>query len=107
PSRPEAAVPRVIFKHPKRFVIFGRNDDHLLLQTLEMFKDRKLLVCHNRTIRIVTDVCKKHNPESYFISNASELQKEWFSTGDKVGICGATSTPMWLMEDVKSRLEHI
>ncbi|RZL30550.1 MAG: 4-hydroxy-3-methylbut-2-enyl diphosphate reductase, partial [Pedobacter sp.] len=42
---------------------------------------------------------------SYFISNVEELDKSWFSENDKVGICGATSTPMWLMEKVKSALE--
>ncbi|MEM1137482.1 MAG: 4-hydroxy-3-methylbut-2-enyl diphosphate reductase, partial [Bacteroidota bacterium] len=30
--------------------------------------------------------------------------KSWFNYNDSVGICGATSTPMWLMEEVKSTL---
>jgi len=52
------------------------------------------------------EVCRKHNPDTYFISSVSELQKEMFSPGDKVGIAGATSTPMWLMQDVKAALEQ-
>ena len=36
--------------------------------------------------------------------NAEELEKDWFAADDKVGICGATSTPMWLMEKVKAEL---
>jgi len=45
-------------------------------------------------------VCKQHNPSSYFVENEEELQKEWFENAQSVGICGATSTPMWLMQQV-------
>ncbi len=57
--------------------------------------------------KVLYDVCKKYNANSYFISNVEELDKSWFSTDDKVGICGATSTPMWLMEKVKAQLETL
>ncbi len=57
--------------------------------------------------KVLYDVCKKHNSESYFISNVEEIEASWFSKGDRVGICGATSTPMWLMEDVKQKLETL
>lgn len=56
--------------------------------------------------KVLYDVCKKYNQESYFISNENELDKAWFSANDKVGICGATSTPMWLMEKVKTHIEN-
>jgi 4-hydroxy-3-methylbut-2-enyl diphosphate reductase len=55
--------------------------------------------------KVLYDVCKKYNPESYFISNTDELDLGWFVPGDRVGICGATSTPMWLMEQVKGVLQ--
>jgi 4-hydroxy-3-methylbut-2-enyl diphosphate reductase len=55
--------------------------------------------------KVLYDVCKKYNEHSYFISNIEELDMSWFSVNDKIGICGATSTPMWLMEQVKARLE--
>ncbi|WP_029275631.1 4-hydroxy-3-methylbut-2-enyl diphosphate reductase [Pedobacter borealis] len=55
--------------------------------------------------KVLYDVCKKHNDNSYFISNVEELYQTWFNENDKVGICGATSTPMWLMEKVKAALE--
>ena len=55
--------------------------------------------------KVLYDVCKKHNDNSYFISNVEELDQTWFNEDDKVGICGATSTPMWLMEKVKATLE--
>lgn len=56
--------------------------------------------------KVLYDVCKKYNQQSYFISNENELDKAWFSANDKVGICGATSTPMWLMEKVKTHIEN-
>ena len=55
--------------------------------------------------KVLFDVCKKHNPKSYFISNLEEIDLAWFKPEDRIGICGATSTPMWLMEKVKERLE--
>ncbi|MCS5490489.1 4-hydroxy-3-methylbut-2-enyl diphosphate reductase [Algoriphagus limi] len=52
-------------------------------------------------------VCLEENPRSFFVENQTEIQPEWFYPSDKVGICGATSTPMWLMEDVKNHLESM
>lgn len=56
--------------------------------------------------KVLYDVCKKYNDNSYFVSNIDELDQTWFAENDKVGICGATSTPMWLMEKVKGALEQ-
>ncbi|HWZ03984.1 MAG TPA: 4-hydroxy-3-methylbut-2-enyl diphosphate reductase [Mucilaginibacter sp.] len=55
--------------------------------------------------KVLYEVCRKHNPNTYFISSSSELKNSMFSPGDKVGIAGATSTPMWLMQQVKDVLE--
>ncbi|RIW16419.1 4-hydroxy-3-methylbut-2-enyl diphosphate reductase [Algoriphagus lacus] len=52
-------------------------------------------------------VCLTENPRSYFIENETELDPDWFHPGDRVGICGATSTPMWLMEQVKAYVETL
>ncbi|PRY13693.1 4-hydroxy-3-methylbut-2-enyl diphosphate reductase [Pontibacter ummariensis] len=52
-------------------------------------------------------VCKQHNPNSYFVENEEELQEEWFQQASSVGICGATSTPMWLMEQVAAHISSI
>jgi len=56
--------------------------------------------------KVLFEVCKKNNPNTYFISSADELQLSMFSPGDTIGIAGATSTPMWLMQDVKAALEE-
>ena len=52
-------------------------------------------------------VCLAENPRSYFIENEEEIDKDWLQLGDRVGICGATSTPMWLMEQVKAFVSGI
>ncbi|WP_114748154.1 4-hydroxy-3-methylbut-2-enyl diphosphate reductase [Pleomorphovibrio marinus] len=46
-------------------------------------------------------VCKGINHRSYFVESEEDINVDWFYPEDKVGICGATSTPMWLMERVK------
>lgn len=52
-------------------------------------------------------VCKNENEQSYFIENEEELLPEWFEGAQKVGICGATSTPMWLMQKVADAIREI
>jgi 4-hydroxy-3-methylbut-2-en-1-yl diphosphate reductase len=54
--------------------------------------------------KVLYQVCKDTNPATYFVSKVEEIQPEWFADGDTVGICGATSTPMWLMEEVREIL---
>jgi 4-hydroxy-3-methylbut-2-enyl diphosphate reductase len=51
--------------------------------------------------------CRAENPNSYFISDINEINSEWFSASDSVGICGATSTPRWLMEKVQNAIVNI
>ena len=50
------------------------------------------------------NVWKKNNDNSYFVSSSEEVKKDWFGRNEKVGVCGATSTPMWLMEEVKEKI---
>ncbi|WP_194775205.1 4-hydroxy-3-methylbut-2-enyl diphosphate reductase [Pararhodonellum marinum] len=54
--------------------------------------------------KVLYNVCKEKNPNTYFVSNTLQLEKSWFNFQDTVGICGATSTPMWLMEQVRDSL---
>ena len=51
------------------------------------------------------DLCKKINPRSYFVSHVGQLDQIPFQGNETVGICGATSTPMWLMQEVASVLK--
>jgi len=54
--------------------------------------------------KLLYEVCKSINPKTYFIPSPDELNKEWFNQVETVGICGATSTPQWLMEKVRDRI---
>ena len=54
--------------------------------------------------KVLYNVCKEKNPNTYFVSNPDQIEPSWFDTNDTVGICGATSTPMWLMEQVRERI---
>jgi len=55
--------------------------------------------------KVLFDECKNINPETYFVSSVMQIKKEWFNKNESVGICGATSTPMWLMKNAKKYLE--
>ncbi len=52
-------------------------------------------------------VCKTENAHSYFIENEQELLPEWFEEAQKAGVCGATSTPLWLMQNVAEAIREI
>lgn len=57
--------------------------------------------------KVLYNVCKETNPSTYFVSTANEIDPTWFNPNETVGICGATSTPMWLMEEVKNHLTNL
>ena len=57
--------------------------------------------------KMLYESCKAENPNSYFISDIDEIKEEWFSSANSVGICGATSTPLWLMENVSEFISEI
>lgn len=56
--------------------------------------------------RALHGVCQSINPNSYFIENEDEIDIDWLIEKNSVGICGATSTPMWLMERVAKFVEN-
>ena len=53
--------------------------------------------------KILFNHCLDVNPQTYLVSNASHLQADWLEGTETIGICGATSTPRWLMEQVRDR----
>lgn len=57
--------------------------------------------------KVLYEACREVNPNTYFVSNHHSVHREWFSPGERVGICGATSTPMWLMEEVMNALKAL
>lgn len=57
--------------------------------------------------KVLCDLCKSLNIRTYHIGSEAEIKGEWFSEGDRVGICGATSTPKWLLEKVAASVEAL
>jgi 4-hydroxy-3-methylbut-2-enyl diphosphate reductase len=57
--------------------------------------------------KVLYEVCKKANPSSFFVSDKEEIDPTWLKPNQSIGICGATSTPMWLMQQVKEHLETL
>ena len=51
--------------------------------------------------------CKEQNKQSYFVSDTKEIDENWFKNFNSVGICGATSTPRWLMDEVADHIKQI
>lgn len=58
--------------------------------------------------KVLFNTCKSVNPNSYMIEGPGEIDSSWIEGVTSVGICGATSTPKWLMEQCRdSILERI
>ncbi len=55
--------------------------------------------------RALHGACHAINPQSYFVSDIEEIDLSWLAHAQSVGICGATSTPMWLMEKVAKHID--
>ena len=68
-----------------------------------------LFVCGKKSSngRVLFKECKEANPKSYMIDTANEIELRWLQDCNSVGICGATSTPKWLMEECKIRIEEL
>lgn len=57
--------------------------------------------------KILYSHCREVNPRSYLISNATHLDPKWLEGAESIGICGATSTPRWLMEQVRDKADSL
>ncbi|MBR1790062.1 MAG: 4-hydroxy-3-methylbut-2-enyl diphosphate reductase, partial [Bacteroidaceae bacterium] len=71
--------------------------------------DVVLFVCGKKSSngRVLFNECRRVNPHSYMTDAANEIDSRWLSDCDSIGICGATSTPKWLMEECKVRVEQL
>lgn len=67
-----------------------------------------LFVCGKKSSngKVLYNQCLTVNPRTYMVDDPSEIDFSWFDGVKSVGICGATSTPKWLMEDCKRRIEN-
>jgi len=57
--------------------------------------------------KVLCGLCKSVNIRTYHVASIAEIQKSWFRPQDNVGICGATSTPSWLLEEAASQIENL
>jgi 4-hydroxy-3-methylbut-2-enyl diphosphate reductase len=54
--------------------------------------------------KMLFSICKSENSNSWFVSSPEEIRKEWFTGMKSVGVCGATSTPKWLIDKVRDTI---
>lgn len=66
--------------------------------------DTLLFVCGHKSSngKILYQECKNVNPRTYQVDKPDDIKEEWFENASSVGICGATSTPKWLMDECKN-----
>lgn len=76
---------------------FARNKDVVLFVAGAKSSNGKILFSH----------CLAENPCTYLVADENDLKPEWFVGASTVGICGATSTPRWLMEQVREALDKM
>ena len=71
--------------------------------------DVVLFVCGKKSSngRVLFNECQRVNPQSYMIDSANEIDSRWLMNCKSIGICGATSTPTWLMQECKVRIEQL
>lgn len=71
--------------------------------------DLVLFVCGHKSSngKVLYGECKSVNPNSYQIEGPEEINPSWLKEVNTVGICGATSTPKWLMEQCRDAIETL
>lgn len=71
--------------------------------------DVVVFVCGRKSSngRVLFDICRSTNPHSHNIEEPAELRAEWFADARSVGVCGATSTPEWLMRQTADAIEKL
>lgn len=57
--------------------------------------------------KILSQLCASVNPRTYSVEHHNEINPQWFGPDDFVGICGATSTPKWQLEEVANYLKNL
>ena len=84
---------RKVSSRAKQIVDFATRHDIILFVSGE--KSSNGLYLYN--------ICKEHNPRSFLITSPAQIDEVTMGENDTIGVCGATSTPMWLMEEIAAR----
>lgn len=71
--------------------------------------DLVLFVCGKKSSngKVLYEECRSVNENTHMVSDIDELNPEWLNGKSNIGICGATSTPRWLMAEFQSRIQEI
>jgi len=86
-----------VFGRDKKLQEFAKQNDVMIFVAGKTSSNGKVLY----------KICKDANPRTYFVEDESELNRDWFVDVETVGITGATSTPQWLMEQIKLKVENM
>ena len=81
----------------EHLVDFARSHDILLFVAGEASSNGKVLF----------DLCRSVNPRTWRIGSPDDIDPAWFRDGDRAGVCGATSTPKWLLEAVATAVKRL
>ncbi len=108
-------IVRLIEKHVKPGIAFRYFDTICRQVANRMPNIKKFATRHDLVLfvagkkssngKVLYEECLQANPNTHLISTVDEIDPEWLKGIDSVGICGATSTPKWLMEEVARHLE--
>ena len=68
--------------------------------------DLVLFVCGRKSSngKVLYNECLRVNPNTHLVEGPEEIEPQWLEGINTVGICGATSTPKWLMEQCRDNL---
>ena len=84
-------------------------DRHKRLSEFAMAHDVILFVSGKESSNgnVLCELCQSVNIRTYHIQTADDVRSNWFRSEDSVGVCGATSTPKWLLEQVAARVREM
>lgn len=102
-------------RNPKECFVFHKSSCRIVasrdVQLREFAKDRDIVIfvsgAKSSNGKQLYHICKSVQPNSYFVSSPSAIKADWFVGYKHIGISGATSTPLWLLEKVKQHIEDI
>jgi 4-hydroxy-3-methylbut-2-en-1-yl diphosphate reductase len=103
-------MPRNVYKDTICVQVSSRNRK---LQDFALSNECIIFVAGRKSSngQVLYNICREANPRSYFIEDIEDIEEEWLkkddgTTVESVGVCGATSTPMWLLEKTARHLEE-
>jgi 4-hydroxy-3-methylbut-2-en-1-yl diphosphate reductase len=88
---------RLVANRADELTVFSQSHDVILFVSDPKSSNGKYLF----------DICKKHNNNSFFISSFEDIDISHLKDAASIGICGATSTPRWLMQDISNKLNSL